>query len=106
MASKAEIDELRRDIAEYDNTAESLYTDEYLSAMLDSNGHNAAASKVWGQKAAALAHLVNTSEGGSTRANGELYKNALAMEARWRVPAPDAVTPATRRSTTRRAERR
>lgn len=106
MASKEQIAELRRDIAEFENNSDSLYTDEYLSALIDSNGYNTAASKVWGQKAAALAHLVNTSEGGSTRANGELYKNALAMEARWRVPAVDPVSPASRRSTTRRAERR
>jgi hypothetical protein len=52
-----------------------------------------AAALGWESKAAALANLVNSSEGSSNRSLGDLYKNALAMADRLRRLALGDKTP-------------
>jgi len=81
MATVEEVAQLRRMVAEPDDTT---YTDEMLGAIIDGYGEGAAplassAQDVWLQKAASYAELVNISEGGSSRANGQLHTNALTM---------------------------
>lgn len=39
-----------------------------------------AAGEIWGIKASKYAELVNITESGSSRALGDLYKNAIAMQ--------------------------
>ena len=83
MATVEQVATLRKMIAEPDDTA---YTDEMLGALIDSYAEGSAplassAQDVWTQKAAAYLELVNISEGGSSRSNGELYKRAVEMAA-------------------------
>jgi len=107
MPENFQIAQLRLSINEPDNTAP--YTTETLTALVAQHGSvPGAAAAVWTQKAAQLAMLVNTSEGGSTRANGDLYKNALAMAARFQAEADALNRPSvvdTSRTRTRRIER-
>lgn len=60
---------------------ESDYADNDLQFMLDqtSNRHNRAAARVWREKAAKYADLVNTTEGTSSRQWSKAYEQALAM---------------------------
>lgn len=77
MATTAEIAALRALINE---PTDENYTDEQLGAVIDSAGSvKAAGSEVWLAKAAKYSTLVNVSESGSSRALGDLHKNALAM---------------------------
>lgn len=77
MATYEEIQELRRLVAE---STEDTYSDELLGEIFDAaDSINHAALEVWTQKAAAYTRLVDISEGGSQRKNGELLKNALLM---------------------------
>ncbi len=63
-----------------DEPTTDTYTDDALSALVDTKGSpEAAAAAIWQTKAGQLAKLVNTSESGSSRSNGDLYKNAVAM---------------------------
>lgn len=78
MATPQEIAALRLLIAETSTTAP--YDDATLGALLDaSTDQYAAAAIVWDQKAAGVAGLVDISEGGSTRKNGDLYEQYLSM---------------------------
>lgn len=68
-------------IAEPDETT---YTDAMLGALIDGYAGGTvplsrAARDVWYQKAATYADLVDISEGGSQRKNGDLHKRALTM---------------------------
>lgn len=79
MATVEEIATLRLYVAEPDETD---WTDEMLGAVIDSSPSlNSAAVEVWDAKAAAAANLVDISEGGSSRKNSDLLKNAQAMRA-------------------------
>jgi len=80
MATPEQIAELRRKISEPD---EATYLDATLSMMIDdANGDlDAVAVSIWEEKAATYAELVDISEAGSSRKNGQLYSNALAMAA-------------------------
>lgn len=79
MASEAQILELRIMIAQPENA--EPWTDAKLGALIDAkNGDlNAAAYSVWEGKAAQVAHLVDISEGGSSRKMSDMYKNFLAI---------------------------
>lgn len=83
MASPEQIAELRRKISEPD---ESTYTDEMLGGLIDaaSGNINGVAADIWEEKASTYAELVDYSEAGSSRKNGQLYKNALEMAAYYR----------------------
>jgi hypothetical protein len=104
MATKAQLAELRGYINEPKN--EGDYTDEALGERIDASGLRPVAVAVWEAKAARYAHLVNTTEGGSARANGDLYKNAITMANLFRPAEQDGGTgPGVRASRTRRIER-
>lgn len=100
---------LRRQVGE--TRPDTAYDDDALQAYLDTaNGSSdLAAALVWEDKAAGYAALVNTSESGSSRSMGDLYKNALAMADRFRKlaapggdpDAPDAPVPFATRTRTR-----
>lgn len=77
MASVEEVASLRRMVAEPTDTT---YTDEALSALIDTEESvEGAAGVVWREKAASAATLVNVSESGSSRSLSDIHKNALAM---------------------------
>ncbi len=78
MASAEQIAELRRKISEPD---EATYTDANLNTQIDdaSGDIDSVAVEIWEEKAATYAELVDISEAGSSRKNGQLYKNALDM---------------------------
>lgn len=81
MATIEDVSQLRLMIAEPDETT---YTDAMLGALLDTYAGGTvplsrAARDVWYQKAATYAELVDISEGGSQRKNGDLHKRALTM---------------------------
>lgn len=99
-----EVKQLRQAINEPANV--EPYTDEYLLELIQLDGGvNPAAVRVWREKASTYAHLVNTSEGGSSRSNGDLYKNAIAMADLYGKAETPAVATASRASRTRRIER-
>lgn len=81
MATVEEIAQLRLMIAEPDETT---YTDEMLSSIIDGYAIEdlplvESAYLIWTQKAASYVELVDISEGGSQRKNGDLHKRALTM---------------------------
>lgn len=81
MATVEEVAQLRLMIAEPDETT---YTDEMLATIIDSMAQTSlplpeAAYAVWVLKAASYTDLVDISEGGSSRKNGDLHKRALTM---------------------------
>ena len=79
MATQAQIIELRVKIQEPLN--EPPFTDEALGALIDAAGGDtdAVARTFWQGKAASVAHLVDISEGGSSRKMSDMYKNFLAI---------------------------
>lgn len=78
MATPDQIAALRLLIAQPDDA--EPYTDAALSVRLDGDSDiNLTAYKVWTEKAAAAADLVDTSEGGSSRKMGDLHEQALNM---------------------------
>lgn len=81
MASVAQISNLRLMVDEPDETN---YTEGELSDMIDvalASGYtlNLPARDIWLQKAARFSTLVNMSEGGSSRSNGDLFARAKGM---------------------------
>lgn len=78
MATPTQIADLRRLTGE---TGSTTYTDEELESRIDAvdGDLEAVASDIWEEKAAAYAEMVDITEAGSSRKNGELYKNAIAM---------------------------
>lgn len=81
MADIADVKQLRLMVAEPDDTT---YTDAMLGALLDAYALGTvplarAARDIWYQKAAGYADLVDISEGGSQRKNGDLHKRAMTM---------------------------
>lgn len=78
MAAPSDIQALRLMINEPGNV--EPWTDSALSKIIDENATlDAAAATIWRNKAANVAHLVNISEGGSSRSMGDLYKNYIAV---------------------------
>lgn len=85
MATEEQVMSLRRatDVTADDET----YTYELLSRMLDDLGTvPAAAAAIWGERAAAYAGVVDTTESGSTRRLSQLHTQALAMQRFWGGP--------------------
>jgi hypothetical protein len=63
---------------------EDSYDDATLSTRIDATPDmNKLAHDIWMEKAAGYASLVDVSEAGSTRRNGQLHAQALAMAARF-----------------------
>lgn len=78
MASAADIAILRTMINQPQNA--EPWTDETLGLIIDaSSSLDDAAAKVWEGKAASVAHLVDISEGGSSRKMGDLHEQYLKM---------------------------
>lgn len=78
MATPEAVAALRLLIAEPDN--KEPYTDNALSARLDADGDaDLTAYNIWSEKAAAWSALVDISEGGSSRKQGDLAEQALTM---------------------------
>lgn len=77
MATPDQIAQLRLLIDEPNNV--EPYTDEVLGSIIDANDGslNASAGQIWRGKAASVAHLVDISEGGSSRKMSDMYKNFL-----------------------------
>lgn len=82
MADQVDIDMLRRATGIMDDT--EPYTDEALSALLDSLGFNIAAAQLWEELAAKYSTAVDMSESGSSRSLSQLHRNALTMAGRYR----------------------
>lgn len=81
MATEEQVASVRRMA---DEPGTDTYTDSALSALVDSTGSaEAAAARVWQEKAGRFASLVNTSESGSSRSMSQLHTNALNMAAYW-----------------------
>lgn len=78
MATPEAIAALRLLISEPDDA--EPYTDAALSARLDADQDSkVTAYSIWTEKAAAWAGLADISEGGSSRKQGDLHEQALAM---------------------------
>lgn len=104
MASEEDIGFLRALINE---SGDIKYTDPILSTRIDSAGTpEAAAYRIWVEKAASYAEVTSFSEGGSSRQLSDLHKNALAMAKHFSsyvksedvalVPGPTITRPITR----------
>jgi hypothetical protein len=88
MADSAQVSQLRLLISQAEDVAP--YTDADLMERIDAaDGNlNAVARDVWGEKAAAYADLVDTTEGGSSRKMGDLHEQALNMVGYFQGLAP------------------
>lgn len=103
MATPAQIAQLRLDIQQPENTAP--WTDEVLDALIDELGPRIAAGHVWRSKAASVAHLVDISEGGSSRKMSDLHKNFLTIADGFAAADGTGAAEPTSRSRTRPIER-
>lgn len=93
MATPEQIAALRLLIAE---PSEETYTDAVLMALYDAAANpNLVAYDIWTQKAAAVAGLVDVSEGGSSRKMGDLYEQYLSMAATFATRATSETLPPT-----------
>ena len=92
MATEAEVLEVRENTNE---PSDEWYSDGYLSNLIDAQGVLKASASVWGKKASRYADLVDTSEAGASHKFSDLYKNALAMEAKYLAAATPVVVPDT-----------
>lgn len=81
MADASDILEVRRNTAETE--AESTYTDEVIGGYVDDLGVAGASAKVWEEKAAEYAELVNVSEAGSSHSFSDLHKHAVTSASYW-----------------------
>lgn len=97
MATMEEITLLRTMINEPTNSG--AWTNDVLTAIIDnSDSLDAAAAKVWEGKAASVAHLVDISEGGSSRKMGDLYDQFLDMAKLFQAKANPTGNAAARRA--------
>ena len=91
MATAEEIAALRLLVAE---PTSDTYSDIALGDFLDTYGNQyTAAYEVWTQKSAAVAGLVDISEGGSSRKMGDLYEQFLSMAEQMRIRAVSSTSP-------------
>jgi hypothetical protein len=81
MASTSDVDDVRR------NTNISEDDDKWpfavIAAYVDAIGVAGATAKLWEQKAAAYADLVDVSEAGAQERLGQLHDHALAQAELW-----------------------
>jgi len=104
MATPDQIALLRVMINEPDNV--EPYTDALLGAAIDAaESLDSAAAGIWEAKAASVAHLVDISEGGSSRKQGDIYEQFLAMAKMYSDKANPGGLTATRQSMTREITR-
>lgn len=81
MADASDIAEVRRATNEPNDT--NGYTDVLIGAYIDASDVAGAAAKIWSEKAAKYAELVNTSEAGASHAFSDLHKHAIEMFDFW-----------------------
>jgi hypothetical protein len=106
MADQSSILQLRELIAEFED--EGQYANQRLSEALDaqSGDLNVTAARIWRAKARLVAVLVDTSEGGSSRKNSQLYDRYMAIaETLDPAPVPEVVLPDADRPMSIRATR-
>jgi len=84
MAEAAELLETRLNV---DEPGDDTFTDDYIMGLIDALGVDAASAKLWRQKAAKYASLVNVSEAGASHAFSDLHKHALAMSEKFDAEA-------------------
>jgi hypothetical protein len=102
MATVTQIADLRKMVNE---PTTAVYSDQYLSDLIDASANSSAAAVViWDQKAARYAELVNVKEGNSSRDLGDLYDQALSMSKHY-SDASEAISGGTRKSRTRPIDR-
>jgi hypothetical protein len=80
MASASDIAQVRRNTGEPTTTN---YTDQVISDYIDVVGVAGASARIWEEKAATWADLVNTTEAGASHAFSDLNKNATAQAKYW-----------------------
>jgi len=80
MASSSEIAEVRKNTSE---ATQTTWTDAVLGTYIDTFGVAGASAKVWEQKAAEMAELVNVTEAGASHSFSNAYKQALEMAKYW-----------------------
>lgn len=102
MATTDQIAQLRILIGEPNDV--DPWTDEFLGQLIDTAGTvDKAAQTFWRGKAASSAHLVDISEGGSSRKMSDVHKNYLAMAGTFADPGE--ALPAARPARTRAIKR-
>lgn len=101
MASNDDYLKLRRLTGETQD--KSTYSDADLDLFLAeaASDMNLAAAAIWREKAAAYADLVDISEAGSSRKEGDLYNRALGQAAFFEAAAAGTTTAVEGASTTR-----
>lgn len=78
MATQDELDALHR-VANIPASDET-YTDTLLATYIDSSASiEAAAARIWRERAAVMAGMVDTTESGSSRKLSQLSENALKL---------------------------
>lgn len=78
MATNDDYLRLRRMTGE---VGSDTYTDTDLETFIDAAGSlEAAAARIWGEKASAYADLVDITEAGSSRKNSDLFSHAKAQQ--------------------------
>ena len=79
MATTDQLEALKRAMS-FTAADDEAYPDNLLAAVIDAAGSvDAAAARLWREKAAATAGLVNVTEAGSSRSLGNLSAQAAAM---------------------------
>lgn len=94
MATETELLRIRRIIN--DATEPFVYSDEELDARFaeDNSNFNLLAYHIWVEKAASYSTMVDTSESGSSRANSDLYNNAVKQANFYKTLADEGVVEA------------
>lgn len=107
MASDQEIARIREQIQ--DPAGDScVFSDSVISDLVDAIGAARAVPELWRRKAARVAHLVDITEGGSTRKMGSVHSQFLAVAKSFDDAADAAINPPAPtegRTTTRRIVR-
>lgn len=90
MATAADIALVRRYT---DEPTTVTYPDELIGGYVDELGAEGASARIWREKAAYYAKLVNTSEGTARRDLSDLHKNAMSLAGQYDLIAevPGAV---------------
>jgi hypothetical protein len=101
MATDAQVEQLRRLIAEPDDCPP--FTEQVLKERIDASDGNLTtlAADIWLEKASSAATLVDISESGSSRSMSKIHDQALAMSKQLRAQADLDTPTAASRSRTR-----
>lgn len=88
MASASDVDDVR--LNTNIDADDDRFTFAVISAYVDALGIAGASAKIWEQKAATAADLVDVSEAGATERLGQLQKAAADMATFWGGKATEA----------------